>query len=525
MKTTKNPNVAKLSPLPRLSERFSPFETVSTSTTAPASVGRRSLGFAAAALLVFTALAVLPVPTVAQDTTPPVFLSAEVLGGGDVIDIRYNEDLDRTETNFPHTDAFTLIVDGAETLVGSVALPPPSFPKAFLLIPRNRIYRNQTVTLSYADPTTGNDARATQDLAGNDGGSFDDQVVINNSTRMPVQLDLSAYPTGPTSIGLEWDISEGAEIEEITGYRIEYSDDGQMSWNELIDYTGDRTDLQYTVHRGLNPDTLYYYRILTIIGRFTEPPSEVVGVSTESQPQVIDGLSYTAVLSGSSGAGANLCWTPEGVALSQFREFEYGYMYFELDENSAMPWEDDGTFHFIDLRRTEPCNADAGVGIYQSYLSGQEYFVKFRAMRNGQRVESNRVKVQVFNPNTRLKARIMAEGFYGIGPDGQPVFPDVPGTVDSAFEIGVGFGYQFPGDAATAEVTGFEISDLEATNATLSAPTGGLKYETFIGYRVVVTPTTLGHDVTVKVKANAVTGKGTTKQNRASNTFRRRTAN
>ena len=475
-------------------------------------------------LLVFTALTAPFVPAMAQDTTPPVFVSAEVLGRGNVIDIRYNEDLDHTAGSWPPIAAFTLIVDGVESSIGAVTFPQFNFPKAILLIPWNAIYQDQTVTLSYADPTMGNDAQATQDLAGNDASSFVDQDVINNSTQTQAQVVLIASPEGPTSIWLQWDLLEGVENKEITGYSIEYSDDDQTSWNELIDYTGDRTDLQYTMHRGLNPDTLYFYRIATIIDERTGPLSEVVSVSTESQPPVIGGLSYTAVTSGPRGAGANLCWTPEGVPLSQLSEFEYGYMYFEFNENSAMPWEDDWTFHFTDLKDAKSCNAGVGLGTYRKYPSGLEYFVKFRSQRNGQWVESNRLKVQVFNPSTSLKTQIRAEGFYGIGPDGQPVFPDVPETVNGAFEIAVGFGYQFPADASTTEVTGFEIVDLEATNATLSAPTGGLKYEAFIGYRVVVTPTTLGQDVTVKVKANAVTGKGTTKQNLASDVFRHATA-
>ena len=157
-------------------------------------------------------------------------------------------------------------------------------------------------------------------------------------------------------------------------------------------------------------------------------------------------------------------------------------------------------------------------------LSGLEYFVKFRAMRDGRWVESNTVTVQVHDRGTPLKSQIQAQGFYGIGPDAEPVFADVPGTVTEPFQIAVGFGCHLPFDASLTEVTGFALSDLTATNATLSAPTGGFAFEQFIGYRVVVTPTTYGTDVMVQVKASAVTGTGTSKTNRASNTFRRKTA-
>ena len=58
----------------------------------------------------------------------------------------------------------------------------------------------------------------------------------------------------------------------------------------------------------------------------------------------------------------------------------------------------------------------------------------------------------------------------------------------------------------------------------LSAPPGGFTFEQFIGYRVVMTPTTLGQDVAVRVKAGAATGDGTSKTNQMPNTFRRKTA-
>ena len=152
---------------------------------------------------------------------------------------------------------------------------------------------------------------------------------------------------------------EGVDYSDVSSYVVEYSDDGLLSWNEITDYTGDRTNLQYTMHRGLSPGTLYYYRVSVKVRDLTHPPSEVGSALTESQPPVIGGLSYTPVTSGSRNAGANLCWTPDGVPLSQLSDLQYGYMYFEFDENSAMPWEDDGTFHFVDLRGTESCNGGA----------------------------------------------------------------------------------------------------------------------------------------------------------------------
>ena len=54
----------------------------------------------------------------------------------------------------------------------------------------------------------------------------------------------------------------------------------------------------------------------------------------------------------------------------------------------AIPWEDDGTFSFSALDDSESCDGSAGAGAYRSYPSVLKYFVRFRAQRNGQWVES-----------------------------------------------------------------------------------------------------------------------------------------
>ena len=187
-----------------------------------------------------------------------------------------------------------------------------------------------------------------------------------------------------------------------------------------------------------------------------------------------------------------------------------------------MPWEDDGTYAFNDVNGRN-CSGDEGIGIRKTYLASQEYFVRLRAMKDGELIESNEVVINVANPNVRLKSRILVEGFYWRGPDGELVFPDVPKTVTGPFEVAVGFGYRFQVDAATTQVTGLAIADFEVTNATLSAPEQGFQYEDFIGYRLLVTPTEFDRDITLKVKAGTVTGVGKSQTNLASDTFRCKT--
>ena len=64
--------------------------------------------------------------------------------------------------------------------------------------------------------------------------------------------------------GQGWRPSPGER--SVDAYRLEASDDDGVTWTELADYTGDRTSLRYTMHRGLEPDTTYSYRITPIIG-------------------------------------------------------------------------------------------------------------------------------------------------------------------------------------------------------------------------------------------------------------------
>ena len=286
---------------------------------------------------------------------------------------------------------------------------------------------------------------------------------------------------------------------------LQYSDDGGNNYFELIDYTGDRTDLKYTMHRGLQPATGYAYRISPIFSSSLRAAAVEDSTTTEPQPPVVEGLTYTGTPRGQHRVSVDLCWVPENVDVSELTDFQYGYMYFRYNENSAMPWEDDGTYTFNDVNGTS-CSGGAGIGIRRTYLANQNYFVRLRGMKDGQLIESNEIVVNVANPNVSLKSRILAEGFYGRGPDGELVFPDVPKTVTGPFEVAVGFGYHFPVDAATAQVSGPEIADFEVTNATLSEPEGGFEYEDFIGYRLLVTPTDLDSDITLKVKAGAVTG-------------------
>ena len=91
-------------------------------------------------------------------------------------------------------------------------------------------------------------------------------------------------------------------------------------------------------------------------------------------------------------------------------------------------------------------------------------------MKDGEVIESDEIVVNVSNPITTVKSRILAEGIHSRETDGEPVYSDVPGTVIGPFEVAFGFGYHIQSDASTTKVTGLEVADFEVTNAIVSAP-------------------------------------------------------
>ena len=114
------------------------------------------------------------------DTTPPTFLPARtvpartyVANGGDEITLAFDEVLNDGAGRTPPASAFTVTADGStvtvtEALVVCTVRPSWSWTGV--------ITYGQTVTVSYRDPTPGDDPAAVQDYAGNDAASFTDQA-------------------------------------------------------------------------------------------------------------------------------------------------------------------------------------------------------------------------------------------------------------------------------------------------------------------------------------------------------------
>ena len=176
---------------------------------------------------------------VAADTTGPVI--EQVICFHNVCNLYFDEPPDANPDHYPPTNAFAITADGAAISVGGVF--PGIFGGTSLTSLAPQIYQGQTVIVTYTDPTSGDDTNAIQDEAGNDAASFttgedDVPAVTNNSTLAPVApgapTGLTATPNGTTQIDLAWTAPADNGGDAITGYQIEYSDDGGTSWSVLV---------------------------------------------------------------------------------------------------------------------------------------------------------------------------------------------------------------------------------------------------------------------------------------------------
>ena len=119
------------------------------------------------------------------DGVAPTKSSATVDSAGNWITIVYSEAISATTAA---TSSFSLTVAGLSASITSITISGSSVT----LNLGNRIGTGQSVTLTYTDPTTGDDASAIQDLIGNDAAGFISLTVTNSSA---IQFQLSA-PTG-----------------------------------------------------------------------------------------------------------------------------------------------------------------------------------------------------------------------------------------------------------------------------------------------------------------------------------------
>ena len=131
----------------------------------------------------------------AADTTPPTLVSVVVNETGLVIQLRFSENVDRT--NLPPASAVTVTADGNALTITGITVPPPSegLDRHRVLV-SPAIQQGQAVVVTYTDPTSGNDTNAFQDIAGNDAATF--TTGLNSVPAVTNGSTVAATNTGPT---------------------------------------------------------------------------------------------------------------------------------------------------------------------------------------------------------------------------------------------------------------------------------------------------------------------------------------
>ena len=205
--------------------------------------------------------------------------------------LTFSEDLKGTSVA---ANLFTVKVDGtAVTLSGSAAI---SGSVVTLTLGTVLTSATQVVTVSYADPTSGDDSTGLQDLADNDADSFTDQMVTNRFTApmVPSAVDLYSVAvhatTTPGSVQIQWAGGDGS-----TSHEFRASTDSGANWNHDVtdDWPDVTTDSRGLSHlAGLTPGTAYTFEVR---GRNAEGPGPAgQNTGTTAAAMSITGVALTS---------------------------------------------------------------------------------------------------------------------------------------------------------------------------------------------------------------------------------------
>ena len=136
------------------------------------------------------------VSNLVPDTTPPVFVSAVTGADGTTLVLTYSEALDAARS--PQPQSFTVTVNGAEVAVTAVAIDGASVR----LTLASAVPQGAAVSVGYIDPTTGDDASAIQDGAGNDAATLPATAVDNvvPDTTPPAFVSATTATDGATLV-------------------------------------------------------------------------------------------------------------------------------------------------------------------------------------------------------------------------------------------------------------------------------------------------------------------------------------
>ena len=133
-------------------------------------------------------------PAANASTVPdpaPKPVSATVLAAGDLVDIVFNHTLDDGTGRMPARSRFTVTADGQRVPIDTIDISRSDMRVRLMLA--DPVYGQRTVTVSYRDPSPGDDTAALQSPAGVDAPSFSGYPAANGSTVLdPAPRPISA---------------------------------------------------------------------------------------------------------------------------------------------------------------------------------------------------------------------------------------------------------------------------------------------------------------------------------------------
>jgi len=128
------------------------------------------------------------------DTTAPTITLLTASASAGTVTLTYNSALDAS--NAPAASSFTVTTGGATNAVTAVSVVGAVV--TLTVTP----FAAGSITVAYADPTSGDDAKAIQDLAGNDAAGFASGVVADGYVRgATVYIDTNNDGTGDVLVG------------------------------------------------------------------------------------------------------------------------------------------------------------------------------------------------------------------------------------------------------------------------------------------------------------------------------------
>ena len=217
-----------------------------------------------------------PPITMSVDTKGPGYIDAQVFNGVEVV-IVFDEDLDERYVPSPG-DFQVSFRRGANVNVKTVSQVGVDGREVFLVL-ASPVDRADAVTVYYDD----RGANAIRDRAGNRAFGFETgarHVTRETPTSLPgAPRSLTASADGPSAIDLDWDEPATDGGREITGYRIEVSENAGNTWSDLEQNT-QSTNTQYR-HEDLSPGDTRHYRVSAINSRGTGPSSNVAHATAE----------------------------------------------------------------------------------------------------------------------------------------------------------------------------------------------------------------------------------------------------